>query len=332
MVKQKIRRDPKEVFDLIVKEKNKKEIAKELGLSKTALANHLERLELSGHIKREGKYLIKVLQSSYLNPKVTKNRVSKKLNKRGHAFNFKILFPEEKDLREKDLVISELKKKKLEELGFGSYKFNKKKNTIWINKESLTIYSNNSYYSENALHSKFTAIRDIDNLIGDIKRKFNFRGVYGIEVFREHYGLIFNKFAEWCLGKGKKLYVKDKGNKAILWVDDSRKDDIGLKEFEGKDPMLMNRSDEYFDDVLITNEGKVDSSFILNGFEIATKQINQLTMAQVEGSKQLTEYAEQNREHLALIQDYRKESQHSREESKQNRVLIMELIKSINKK
>ena len=310
MVKQKIRRDPKEVFDLIVKEKNKKEIAKELGLSKTALANHLERLELSGHIKREGKYLIKVLQSSYLNPKVTKNRVSKKLNKRGHAFNFKILFPEEKDLREKDLVISELKKKKLEELGFGSYKFNKKKNTIWINKESLTIYSNNSYYSENALHSKFTAIRDIDNLIGDIKRKFNFRGVYGIEVFREHYGLIFNKFAEWCLGKGKKLYVKDKGNKAILWVDDSRKDDIGLKEFEGK----------------------VDSSFILNGFEIATKQINQLTMAQVEGSKQLTEYAEQNREHLALIQDYRKESQHSREESKQNRVLIMELIKSINKK
>lgn len=266
MIKQKTRRDPKEVFDLIVKEFNKKEISKKLGLSKTALANHLERLELSGHIKREGKFIIKILKSSYSNPKVTKNRVTKKLNKRGHAFNFKILFPEERDLRKKDVVISEFKKKNLKELGFGSYQFSKKKNTIWINKESLTIYSNNSYYSKNALHSKFTALRDIDNLTNDLKRKFNFKGIYGIEVFREHYGLIFNKFAEWCLGKGKKLYVKDKGNKAILWVDDSRKDDIGLKEFEGKDPIKINTADDHFDSHEKT-EWKYDAYAVKNNKE-----------------------------------------------------------------
>lgn len=303
MIKQKIRRDPKEILDLIVKGFTKKEINKKLDLSKTALANHLERLELSGHIKREGKYIIKVLQSSYSNPKVTKNLVSKKLNKRGHAFNLTVLFPEEKDLRKKDLVISEFKKKKLEELGFGSYKFSKKKNTIWINRESLTIYSNNSYYSKNALHSKFTAIRDIDNLINDIKRKFNFKGIYGIEVFREHYGLIFNKFAEWCLGKGKKLYVKDKGNKAILWVDDSRKDDIGLKEFEGKNAMGINKADEYFDDVLITHEGKVDSSFILNGFSQTSNQLNLAFKGIEQNAKNVEFHFENMKSHVGAIRE-----------------------------
>lgn len=296
MIKQKIRRDPKEVLDLIIKELTKKEISKKLGLSKTALANHLERLELSGHIKREGKFVIKVLKSSYSHPKVTKNQIIRKLNKRGHGYNISVIFAEEKDLRTKDLVVSEFKKKKLKKLDFGSYKFKKKKTTIWINKKSLTLYSSNYYCSKNALHSKFTALRDIDNLVKDLKRKFNFKGIYGIEVFREHYGLIFNKFAEWCLGKGKKLYVKDKGNKAILWVDDSRKDDIGLKEFEGKDPRIINEAGNYFDDVMIKHEGKVDASFILNGFDKTNKAIKK-------NAEHLEFHAENMRSHVKAVQN-----------------------------
>jgi len=77
----------------------------------------------------------------------------------------------------------------------------------------LTIYSSNSYYSGNALHSKFRALKDLDNLIIYLKDRFEFTGIYGVEVFREHYGLIFNKFAEWCLKQGRKLYVKEKGDK-----------------------------------------------------------------------------------------------------------------------
>lgn len=318
MKTEKTRRDPKEVFDLIVKEKTKKEISKELDLSRSALANHLEKLEISGHIKREGKYIIKVLRSSYLNPKVTKNRINKKLNKRGHAHDFSVIFSKEQRLWENELIINEFKKGKLKKLGFGSYQLIKKKYTIWINKESLTIYSNNYFCSDKSLKTKFASLRDVDNLIRDLKTKFNISGEYGIEVFREHYGLIFNKFAKWILEKGKKLYVKDKGNKAILWVDDSRKDDMGLKELEGKDPMQIDKIDEYCEDVFIKHKGEVNASFVLNS-------LNQLNLAQVEGARQLTKYEEQNKEHLALIQDYR-------EESKQNRALIMELIKSINKK
>jgi len=234
------------VLQLLSKGLTKAEVRKKLGIKPTALSNHLRRLEDLGVIERQGKYIINVLSSSLLHPKVTKNQVHKKLNKRGHAFNFKVLFPKEKNLLIKPKVKGEFKAKKLKKLQFGSYKLTKDKNSIWINKNSLIIYSSNSYYSGNALHSKFRALKDLDNLIIYLKDRFEFTGIYGVEVFREHYGLIFNKFAEWCLKQGRKLYVKEKGDKTILWVDNSRKDDIGLTEFEGEDPMSINKADNYF--------------------------------------------------------------------------------------
>jgi len=227
---------------------SKKKIRETLNIKTTTLANRLRRLEDLGCIERKGKYIINVLRSSHTNPRVTKNKVNKNMNfnKRGHAHNFKIYFPKEKNLKEKPKVRTEEKLNQLERLKFGSLKFIKKKYTIWINKDSLTIYSNNSYYSDNALHSKFYALKDVDNLVQELKGRYNFKGKYGIEVFREHYGLIFNKFAKWLIGKNKKLYVQDIKGKTILWVDNSRKDDIGLTEFEADDPQRINSADDFF--------------------------------------------------------------------------------------
>ena len=42
------------------------------------------------------------------------------------------------------------------------------------------------------------------------------------------------------------MYVEDKKGKSILWVDKSRKDDVGLEEFEGEDPMKINNADGFF--------------------------------------------------------------------------------------
>ena len=234
------------VLNLLSKGFNKKEVRQKLNIKPTALSNHLRRLENSGYIAREGKYIIKVLQSSYSHLRVTKNQVHNRLNKRGHAFNFKVIFLKEENLITKPKVQYELKTKSLKKLKFGSLKLIKNKNSIWINKGSLTIYSNNSYYSGNALHSKFRALKEIDNLVVYLKDRFGFSGIYGIEIFREHYGLIFNKFAKWILKKGQKLYVKNRGNKTTLWVDSSRKDDQGLEEFEGGDPIEINNADAYF--------------------------------------------------------------------------------------
>jgi len=249
---------------------NKKEVRKKLNLKPSALSNHLRKLENLGCIERKGKYVVDVLRSSSLNPRVTKNQVHNKLNKRGHAFNFKIVFPKEGNLKERKEVKHEFELGNLKRLSFGSLRLTRDKNTIWINNNSLTIYSNNSYYSKNALHSKFRALKEIDTLVEDLIARFGFKGIYGLEVFREHYGLIFNKFAKWILKRGGKMYVKSKGDKAILWVDDSRKDDVGLKEFEGKDPITINVADKYFESHEKTG-WKVTPSFLLEAINGVTK-------------------------------------------------------------
>jgi len=288
------------VLKLLIKGLTKKQIREKLNISKTNLSNYLSKLEDSNNIKREGKYIIKVLSSSLIHPRVTRNHITSKLNKRGHAHNFKILFPQEtEDLRNKPLIKNLIAIKRIETLNFGSLRFSYKRFTIWINKSTLTVYSNNSYYSDDALISKFTALKDLDNLIKNLKDKFGLKGIYGIEIFREHYGLIFNQFARWLLDKNSKMEIKDKGNKSILWVDDSKDDDIGLKEFESPDPLIINNADILFESHLRTN-WKVTPEFILNNFAISQNQ--------------LTQFSQQIKSHLALIKEYRSENKAWRKE------------------
>ena len=83
----------------------KKQVRDKLNISKSNLSYYLSKLENSNNIKREGKNIVKVLSSSIIHPRVTRNHIVSKLNKRGHAHNFKILFPQEiEDLRIKPLV------------------------------------------------------------------------------------------------------------------------------------------------------------------------------------------------------------------------------------
>jgi len=239
-----------DILQQLVNGFTKKQIQKIYNLKPSALSNHLRRLEEFNCIKRKGKYVIEVinpkLPSSYLNLKVTKNQLHKGFNKRGHGHNITIHFLKKVNLWELQQVKQDVKARILEKLGFGSFKFVRDGFTIWINKYNLTLYSNNSYYSGNALHSKFAALRNINTLIDNLIWKYNFPKKFGIDVFREHYGLIFNKFAEWLNKQGKKMYVQDKNGKAILWVDKSRKDDIGLEEFEGTNPIKINSADNFF--------------------------------------------------------------------------------------
>lgn len=235
------------VLSLIKEGKTKAQIRKKLNLKSTALSNRLRRLEELGNIKLNGKYEIILISSSLKHPKVTKNKFTKNFNKRGHAHNVSVHFNKKILLLDLPKIKQDKKAGILEELKFGSLKLVRKGFTVWINKNNLTIYSNNSYYSDNALHSKFRALREIDNLIQYLISKYDFPKVYGIEVFREHYGLIFNKFAKWLNKKGRKMYVQDKKGKSILWVDKSRKDDIGLEEFEGEDPVTINSADNFFE-------------------------------------------------------------------------------------
>ncbi len=288
---------------------SKKKIRKERGISTTVMSNRLRKLEDLGLIRRSGKFKVDVLQSSCNNPRVTRIPINTKLNKRGHAFNFKVLFPSEENLIEKPKVKEFINKNKKETkiLPFGSIQFKYKRYTIWINKKSLTIYSNGSYYAENALHSKFYALKDVDNVIRYLMGKFGFTGRYGIEIFREHYGLIFNKFAKWLLERNRKLSVKNKGNKVILWVDDSLEDDIGLKEFEGKDALDINKADErYFKENEETN-WSWSPKVIANNFNIVGKQITEVTQNQLMFNKNFESHVEAIQTLSETVKELRKE-------------------------
>lgn len=268
------------IISLISKGFTKQQIRKKLNLSKTSLSNRLRELENLGTIIRKGKYEIEVLRSSSIHPKVTNSTLNMNLNKRGHAFNFKVIFPMESDLRLKPEVKKfTLDSNRVRKLSFGSFRYKHKKNTIWINKESLTIYTNKSYYSSDALHSKFNAMKDISILCDYLKQKFGFTGKYGIEIFREHYGLIFNDFAVWLLERGSKLKIENNLNKSILWVDDSLKDDINLKELESNNPLTINKADKFFNSQLKTN-WEVTPEFTLDGFNKLTDSIQKLVQNQ----------------------------------------------------
>jgi len=300
------------ILHLISLDFTKKQIRDRRHLSKSALSNHLAKLEKLGCIKRHGKYLIEYLQSSPIHLEVTPKVSKKQMNKRGHAFNFKIYFPQEKtNLKEKNAVKKDLQDKRLKVLPFGSYQLIKNKNTIWINNHNLTIYCNKSYYSADALKSKFGALRDVDILVKNLRDKYNFKGSYGIEVFREHYGLIFNKFAKWLLDRGQKLTIKDEGDKSTLWVDDSRKDDLGLKEFEGSNPIEINKADNFFESCERT-DWEVTPEFILTAFN----KTNIILNGEIQKNKQLgntiTLLEKQIKSHLELIKEWRKEAETTR--------------------
>lgn len=312
-----------EVLHLLVLGKTKAQIRKKTGLSSTALSNHLRRLEELDNIKRLGKYQIKVISSSLNHPRATKNKVHKDFNKRGHAHNITIHFKKKIELKELPKVKTELKAGLFEILEFGSLKFTRKGFTIWINKHNLTIYSNNSYFSENSLHSKFRALREIDNLVENLVLKYNFPKEYGIEVFREHYGLIFNKFAQWLIKKGKKMYVKDHRGKSLMWVDKSRKDDIGLQEFESEDPILINNSDTFFN-------SHEDTGWKNNAYAIEnnTKEIKDQKKVLTKSMQVLEGYAQQISLHLKVEQAQEKHLKDQTEIFKEIKDLLQDLKKN----
>jgi len=287
------------IFDLLKAGFSKKQIKEKLAIKDTTLSNHLRRLEENNKIKRVGKYEIRIISTSPLHPTVTKNKLHIGFNKRGHAHNFVIHFSKKIDLLKLPKVRQDKELGIIKELKFGSLKFVKKGFTIWINKNNLTFYSNNSYYSKDALHSKFYALRDADTLAENLIIKYGFPKYYGIEIFREHYGLIFNKFAQWLNKQGKKMYVQDKKGKSILWVDKSRKDDIGLEEFEAEDPIKINNADTFFDSHQ-KHGFKVDADYILKNKEKTDKKLQGHDQVIEKSMQVLQGYAEQIALHLEV--------------------------------
>lgn len=229
----------------------KGELRRRLELSPTALSNRLKRLEDRGCINLIGRDIIELTGSSYKHPRVTRSLIDKKLNKRGHATGASIVFSQNNDIWNNKKLIKEFKSGRVKRKDYGSYSLDYKGFTILINRKDFTVYAQKkrSVFSGDALKDKFVMLKDLGDLARYLKGRYELKGIYGIRVFREHYGIIFDKFATWILESGRKIDIKDKEGKSIIWVDDSKDDDIGLKERESSDALTANTMDQWGKDM-----------------------------------------------------------------------------------
>ena len=278
------------VFSSIDSGKTTKEICKENKLSKQKLQYYLDNLKKDGAIKKIG---YGVWQTS-------KDRVANLC--RGHGFMWYIKLPHEIKEWDKQLEKKGINYKRINR-GF-TYQIYFKDNKIWLSKNSLIIYDIHSYFGSNAIESRKYSFFELKSILNGLELKLgiNLRtkeGNFMVRPARQHYSLIKNCLAIQCNKEGKKINVY---NEKGIWftIDNS----FNLDEAETIHPKTALTDSlgiqKYFNEHKET-KFEITPKFILNSF-------NQMIAIQLETNKQLLEYKEQNRQHLSLIKDYRKEN------------------------
>ena len=301
----------------IEKGKSPAQISKDQKINKKTLQDYLRELKKLGIIEKKGYGVWEVNQERKRSLKLTSrhsrtsNQTSKEKEIRGHAFIWKIEFVDPinwgsvvKRYSKKTLTFSVMKHNKIIRTIFKNRK-------IWLGLRGMTIYEPIDFMGRSSFEVKGKAVFEMDLLI---KNFLNHVGVkfrpYRFTTSREHYGIIKNELARQYNDKKEKMLIRSEDGTLWMWIDDSK----GLGELENGEP-TVNRQVQNFWNSHKAQKFKVDADFTL-------ESINKLVAAQAEGSRQLAKYEEQNKEHLALIQEYR-------EESRENRKLILALLKKI---
>lgn len=289
------------IIHLIKNDFTKKQIRNKLNISKTQLSYYLRRLEDLGHIKRIGKYEIRLLRSSKSYPQGTNNEVQINTKKfelqrakkqiRGHAFIWKIK-TENKINWENRLKESKIKYKLI-----GTNKsipriiFQNKK--IWLTKEGMIIYEPESFFSNSSFTSKGMAVYLLDKTIKELGRhlKIDFRG-YMFSTSREHYSIIKNELAKQYNKNKEKLEIYDDGKK-WMWVDNSH----SLQEMETNNPKDNREVQIWYNDMKKTN-WKATPSFLIENINNNANQINKITNYNIQYQKQMKEFATALNKHI----------------------------------
>lgn len=223
---------------------------------------------------------------------------------RGHAFIWKVrFFPKKIDwirrLEKYKIPYKLILNDKVARIIFKNRK-------IWLSKKGIVIYEPIDYFGKSSFETKGKAVFEMDKIIKGLGRKLQINlDNYEFTTSREHYGIIKNELAKQYNDRGEKLYIKSKEGSVWLWIDNS----LSLNEIENNEVKINRKIQEWYNDNKKHNF-EVTPTFVLN----------QLS----ENNRQLLAYAEQNKEHLNLIQEYRKESV-------ENRKFLNELLKILKK-
>lgn len=315
----------------IKKGDNPTKICNDLNLKKQKVNYYLSTLKKSGCIKKIGygvweyikEFEEKEVQKSVVIGKNSGHTLKNQI--RGHGFLFKLSLPKNfKNWENRENILKELKIK-FDPYYVGGVKRGQRltaQNTkVALTDKSILINFPESYIRETATLAQKDAIAKFLRVVKSLERilraNFSEFGKYRFRVLRQHYALIKNSLARQYLDKeynNKKLYVySDRG----LWllIDNS----YNLEELETvhkKTAVKDNKKVQDFFNGLDMVEG-FTPQFVLN--------------ALAQNNTQLLSYAEQNKEHLKLIQEYRAESRANRAESLENRKLIKELLTQLKR-
>jgi len=276
---------------------NLSKIKEDFSISKQKLNYYLNKLKKDGYIKNKGYGYYEVKDLG----KDTINSHTQKLI-RGHAFIWTIKLPQEIKGWDKRIEILEKNKIKFKLIGVLKTTprifINNKK--IWLGNKTLTIFEPNSFYGNNAIQSRKYAVFKLLSTLEAFERKFNINiKPYTFKPAREHYGLIKNDLAIQCNKKGEKIHVRDDLEGEWLWIDNS--ESLGELETGGKKALTRNIQVQKWWNDNKKHNFQVTPTFLM-------ESINKLTAIQIETNNQLFQYAEQNKQHLKLIQEYRKEN------------------------
>jgi len=280
-----------QVFDALKAGLKPAEIADKYGVPKTTLQYKLDALKKKKLIKKVAYGTWEVLNKKYqfdlgvVPPKVPKNKQI-----RGHAFIWKVRFSHEsidwfRRLDQYKINYQRINGGKVARIIYKNRK-------VWLTKKGMVVYEPLDFLGSSSFETKSTAVWELDQLIKDLGRQLQINLTpYKFTTSREHYALVRNSLAKQYNDKKEKLsvYAEDRG--VWLWVDFSK----GIHELENNDPEVNRKVQNWYNDHL-KNGFEVNSSFVLNGFNVLTQNVQA-------NAQNLNNYATHLKSHVKSIQD-----------------------------
>ncbi len=256
-------------------------IRKKLGISKENLNYYLRGLKKKEMIIKKGTGWYEVKKGSENSTEygsfLPKDFI------RGHAYIIKVNFP--KEIKKWDQRIGILEKSNINYKLVGILKniprIKAMGRKVWLCNNHLRIFDKKeqSYYDEDAVKSRFKALKEFINIIQVIENKLKINlKPYDIEFQKEHYALIKNDLAIDQNKKGIIWRINDEEGEWLL-IDDSLEmggelENVGKKAFKTNPKMQKwwNKKKE--------NDFKIDDDYIQKGFSQTNEMINNVTKNQ----------------------------------------------------
>lgn len=284
------------------------QIARELGISKTALQYHLNQLKAAGVISKLGYGVWEVNISDPKEVQITSHVGHDKTphfellkpqpdTVRGHAFVFVLKVPSglqnwNNRRREEYLQRQGIAYQRLSIAGGGQRLFIDGRKT-WLTDRSVVIYEQASFFADTAPDAKKSALASFLAVVKKLERllnaDFTFRlgKEYRFKVSRQHYALVRNALAEQYDHEGNRLQVREPKAGHLWFVIDNS---FNLHEAETVHP-----------ETAVSDNRTVQNFF--NSLKVCPVTMDQVVAAIAGNAQNHAVFAENERTHIKAVQD-----------------------------